>query len=39
MTLDDVAEGTRLVVVELPVQSLPAAPAGPGGGPQLAAAR
>jgi uncharacterized protein YndB with AHSA1/START domain len=39
MTLDDVADGTRLVVVELPVQSLPAAPAGPGGGPQLAAAR
>ena len=39
MTLDDVADGTRLVVVELPVQSLPAAPAGPGGGPQLAAVR
>jgi uncharacterized protein YndB with AHSA1/START domain len=39
MTLDDVADGTRLVVVELPVQSLPVAPAGPGAGPQLAAAR
>jgi uncharacterized protein YndB with AHSA1/START domain len=39
MTLDDVPEGTRLVVVELPVQSLPVAPAGPGVGPQLAAMR
>ena len=39
LTLDDVPEGTRLVVVELPVRSLPVVPAGPSGGPQLAAAR
>jgi uncharacterized protein YndB with AHSA1/START domain len=39
LTLDDVPEGTRLVVVELPVRSLPVAPAAPSGGPQLAAAR
>jgi uncharacterized protein YndB with AHSA1/START domain len=39
LTLDDVPEGTRLVVVELPVRSLPVAPAAPSGGPQLVAAR
>ncbi len=39
LTLDDVPGGTRLVVVELPVQSLRWAPAGPGAGPQLTAAR
>ena len=39
LTLDDVPEGTRLVVVELPVRSLPAVPSGPSGGPQLVAAR
>jgi uncharacterized protein YndB with AHSA1/START domain len=39
MTLDDVADGTRLIVVELPVQALPPAPAGPTAAPQLVAAR
>jgi uncharacterized protein YndB with AHSA1/START domain len=38
LTLDDVEEGTRLVVVELPLRALPAAPAAPPATPQLSAA-
>jgi uncharacterized protein YndB with AHSA1/START domain len=38
LTLDDVADGTRLVVVELPLRALPAPPASPPAAPQLAAA-
>jgi uncharacterized protein YndB with AHSA1/START domain len=37
LTLDDVADGTRLVVVELPLRALPAAPAAPPATPQLSA--
>jgi uncharacterized protein YndB with AHSA1/START domain len=38
LTLDDDVEGTRLVVVELPLRALPTVPAGPPATPQLSAA-
>jgi uncharacterized protein YndB with AHSA1/START domain len=38
LTLDDVEDGTRLVVVELPLLALPAVPATPPAAPQLSAA-
>jgi uncharacterized protein YndB with AHSA1/START domain len=38
LTLDDVEDGTRLVVVELPLHALPAVPASPPAAPQLSAA-
>lgn len=38
LTLDDVADGTRLTVLEVPVRALPAVPAAPAVGPTLLAA-